>query len=155
MKEFTSKELETFNGKKGAPAYTSYQGKIFDVSASSLWGDGVHLDNHFAGKDLTREMSAAPHSPEVLERFTPVGTVKGFTPIKVEGVLPDTNEISRISLQAAKDLLDQGKKIHFLDVRSVPEEFQIKGSVRYDPMAILNAERVELGIPKDSLIVPY
>ena len=156
MKEFTSKELETFNGKKGPPAYISYQGKVFDVSESSLWVDGEHMDRHLSGKDLTQEMSAAPHGIEVFERFTQVGTLKGFTPVEgVEKVSPETPEISRISPQAVKKLLDQGRKVYFLDVRGIPDEYQIKGSICYEPAAILNAERVELGIPKDSLIIPY
>ncbi len=156
MKEFNSKELEAFNGKKGAPVYTSYQGKVFDVSESSLWVDGEHMDSHLAGKDLTQEISAAPHGTEVFERFTQVGTLKGFTPVEeVEKVSPEALEISRISPRAVKKLLDQGRKVYFLDVRGIPDEYSIKGSVCYEPATILNAERVELGIPKDSLIIPY
>ncbi len=151
-KEFISKELESFNGKKGAPVYTSYQGKVFDVSESSLWVNGEHMDSHLAGKDLTQEISSAPHGAEVFERFPQIGTLKGFTP--VEKALPEP-EISRISPQAAKKLLDQGRKVYFLDVRGIPDEYQIKGSTCYEPVAILNAEHVELGIPKDSLIIPY
>ncbi len=69
MKEFTPKDLESFNGKKGPPTYTSYQGKVYDVSESSLWVDGEHMDTHLAGKDLTEEISSAPHGAEVFERF--------------------------------------------------------------------------------------
>ncbi len=156
MKEFTSKELEAFNGKRGAPTYTSYQGKVFDVSESSLWVGGEHMDTHLAGKDLTQGISSAPHGAEVFERFKQVGTLKGFTPaaepIKVSTEPP---EISRISPQAAKKLLDQGRTVYFLDVRGIPDEQQIKGSICYEPIALLDAQRIELGIPKDSLIVPY
>ncbi len=155
MKEFTSKDLESFNGKKGALTYTSYQGKVFDVSESSLWVDGEHMDSHLAGKDLTDEISSAPHGAEVFERFPQVGTLKGFTPVEAEKVSLETPEISRISPQAVKKLLDQGRKVYFLDVRGIPDEHQIKGSVCYEPVALLSAQRIELGIPKDSLIVPY
>jgi predicted heme/steroid binding protein len=156
MKEFTSKELESFNEKERNPTYVSYQGKVYDVSKSDLWGDEVHLDSHLAGKDLTQEMSAAPHGTEVFDRFTQVGTLKGFTPV-TEALYASAEppEISRISPQAVKKLLDQGRKVYFLDVRGNPDQYQIKGSVCYEPAAILSAERVELGIPKDSLIVPY
>jgi len=156
MKEFTSKELESFNGKKGMPGYTSYQGKVYDISQSSLWVDGEHMDNHLAGKDLTQEISAAPHGAEVFDRFTQVGTLKGFIPVEevIKGS-PETPGISRISPQAVKKLLDQGRKVYFLDVRGIPDQYQIKGSVCYEPAAILSAERVALGIPKDSLIIPY
>ncbi len=64
-------------------------------------------------------------------------------------------QVSRITIQEAKARLDRGEKIYFIDVRGIPDEYQIKGSVCYEPIAILSAERVELGIPKDSLIVPY
>ncbi len=155
MKELTSKELEAFDGKKGATVYTSYQGKIYDVSESSLWVGGEHMDSHLAGKDLTEEMSAAPHGAEVFERFTQVATLKGFTPVEVGNVLSETPKISRIPPQAVKKLIDQGRKVYFLDVRGIPDENQIKGSICYEPAALLSAERVQLGIPKDSLIVPY
>jgi predicted heme/steroid binding protein len=156
MKEFTVKELESFNGRKGAPSYTSYQGKVYDISQSSLWVDGEHMDSHLAGKDLTQEISSAPHGAEVFDRFTQVGTLKGFIPVEEDKKgSPETPEISRISPQAVKKLLDQGRKAYFIDVRGIPDEFQIKSSVCYEPVAILNAQRVELGIPKDSLIVPY
>ncbi len=156
MKEFTSKDLESFDGKKGAPAYTSYQGRVFDVSESSLWVDGEHMDSHLAGRDLTDEISSAPHGAEVFDRFAQVGTLKGFTSVtEIPKASTEPPEISRISPQAAKKLLDQGRKVYFLDVRGIPDEHQIKGSVCYEPVAILNAERVELGIPRDSLIVPY
>ncbi len=155
MKEFTSKNLESFNGKKGVPTYTSYQGKVYDVSESSLWVDGEHMGSHLAGKDLTEEISSAPHGAEVFERFPQVGTLKGFTPVEAEKVSSETPEISRISPPAVKKLLDQGRKVYFLDVRGIPDEHQIKGSVCYEPVALLSAQRIELGIPKDSLIVPY
>jgi len=65
------------------------------------------------------------------------------------------SQISRITIQEAKERLDRGEKVYFIDVRGVPDEYQIKGSVCYEPIAILSAERVELGIPKDSLIITY
>ncbi len=66
-----------------------------------------------------------------------------------------TSQVTRISVQEAKERLDRGEKAYFLDVRGVPDEYQIKGAICYEPVAILSAERVELGIPKDSLIIPY
>lgn len=76
MKEFTAQELETFSGKDEAPAYTSYEGKVYDVSESSLWIDGEHMGSHVAGRDLTEEMAEAPHGPEVLDEFSEVGTLR-------------------------------------------------------------------------------
>ncbi len=63
--------------------------------------------------------------------------------------------MSRITAQEAKERLDRGEKVYFLDVRGAPDEYQIKGAVCYEPVALLSAERVELGIPKDSLIILY
>jgi hypothetical protein len=68
---------------------------------------------------------------------------------------PSSPEIWRVTIQEAKQRLDRGEKVYFLDVRGVPDECQIKGSACYEPIAILRAERIELGIPKDSLIIPY
>ena len=65
------------------------------------------------------------------------------------------SQISRITIQEAKERLDRGEKVYFIDVRGIPDEYQIRGSVCYEPIAILSAEHVELGIRKDSLIIPY
>jgi len=76
MKEFSSDELLTFNGKDGNPAYIAFQGKVYDVSKSRLWPKGFHMNRHHSGKDLSADISAAPHGTEVLERYPQVGTVK-------------------------------------------------------------------------------
>ncbi len=76
MKEFSSKELGTFNGKDGRPIYFAYKGKVYDVSDSDLWMDGEHQFMHLAGMDLSNEILDAPHEEEVFERFPVVGTLK-------------------------------------------------------------------------------
>jgi predicted heme/steroid binding protein/uncharacterized membrane protein len=76
MKEFTSEELTSFNGKGGKPVYIAFQGKIYDVSGSRLWSSGLHMNRHPSGKDLTGEISAAPHGLEVFERYPQVGILK-------------------------------------------------------------------------------
>lgn len=76
MKEFDAADLATYDGKDGKPAYVVYQGEVFDVSESKLWKGGIHMNRHHAGKDLTMNIQAAPHTPEVLERLPRVGTVK-------------------------------------------------------------------------------
>ena len=65
------------------------------------------------------------------------------------------SQISRITIQETRDLINRGGKVYFIDVRGHPDEYQIKGSVCYEPNSILSAERVELGIPKESLIITY
>jgi predicted heme/steroid binding protein len=77
MKKFTEEELRKYNGKKGRPAYVAYEGKVYDVSASFLWQDGLHQVLHSAGVDLTTALEQAPHSAEVLKRFPVIGILLG------------------------------------------------------------------------------
>jgi predicted heme/steroid binding protein/uncharacterized membrane protein len=76
MKEIDPKELLKRNGEKGQPVYIAHQGKVFDVSKSKLWQGGVHMNRHHAGHDLTADIQAAPHGPEVLERYPQVAGLK-------------------------------------------------------------------------------
>ena len=73
LKKFTIKELEEYTGKNGKPAYVAYNGKVYDLSQSSLWGGGEHMGMHHAGKDITEELELAPHGEEVLERVKLIG----------------------------------------------------------------------------------
>jgi len=56
--------------------YIAQGGKVFDVTASKLWKGGLHMKRHHAGKDLTTDIQAAPHTPEVLDRYPQVGVLK-------------------------------------------------------------------------------
>lgn len=76
MKEYTSEELLGFNGKDGNPAYIVFQENVYDVSKSRLWPKGLHMNRHASGKDLSADISAAPHGVEVLERYPQVGLLK-------------------------------------------------------------------------------
>ena len=76
MKEFTPDELAEYNGTSGKPIYIAHNGKVYDVSESRLWRNGVHMKRHQAGTELTTDMQAAPHEKDVLERFPQVGTLK-------------------------------------------------------------------------------
>jgi predicted heme/steroid binding protein/uncharacterized membrane protein len=80
MEQFTAEELLSFNGKEGKPIYIAFQGKVYDVTKSPLWAKGLHMNRHPAGKDLTTEISAAPHGLEVLERYPQIGMVKKGPP---------------------------------------------------------------------------
>ena len=77
MKEFTEEELAQYNGKNGNPVYVVYKGKVYDVSASFLWKDGIHQVLHRAGVDLTDALEQAPHGGDVLEKFPVVGVLHG------------------------------------------------------------------------------
>ena len=74
----TREELEKYNGLNGMPHYIAYKGKIYDVTTSPLWRDGMHFE-HYAGDDLTEEIAGAPHGEEVLEEFPVVALLKEDT----------------------------------------------------------------------------
>jgi predicted heme/steroid binding protein len=88
MKEFTSEELVTFNGKDGHPVYIAFEGKVYDVSKSPLWSTGLHMNRHPSGKDLSGEISAAPHGSEVFERYPQVGLLKKGMPEELKHLPP-------------------------------------------------------------------
>lgn len=88
MKELTAEELSSFNGKDGQPIYIAFQGKVYDVTKSPLWAKGLHMNRHPAAKDLTGEISAAPHGPEVLERYPQIGVVKKGPPEELKHLPP-------------------------------------------------------------------
>ncbi len=87
MKEFTLEELKEFNGKDGKPAYVALHGRVFDVTQSQLWSKGIHMNRHLPGKDLSGEITAAPHGPDLLERYPQIGTLKKGPPEEL-GHLP-------------------------------------------------------------------
>jgi predicted heme/steroid binding protein len=75
QRNFTLEELKKYDGKEGRPAYIAYKGKVYDVTDNYLWTDGDHQGEHVAGKDLTEEMTSAPHGEENLERVKLIGTL--------------------------------------------------------------------------------
>lgn len=72
----TAEELARYDGQNGQPAYVAVNGIIYDVTASPLWKDGNHVDQHQAGGDLTEELKSAPHVRMVVERFPTVGRLE-------------------------------------------------------------------------------
>lgn len=73
LRKFTIEELKQYDGKDGRPAYIAYKGKVYDVTDDYLWIDGDHQGEHQAGKDLTEEMSQAPHGEDRLELVKLIG----------------------------------------------------------------------------------
>jgi predicted heme/steroid binding protein/uncharacterized membrane protein len=73
VKEMDEQELKRMNGKDGNPVCVAFRGKAYDVSQSPHWNTGIHMGRHTSGQDLTKEIGAAPHGPEVLEKFSQVG----------------------------------------------------------------------------------
>jgi predicted heme/steroid binding protein len=70
---FTRSELAKFDGRQGRPAYIAFHEKVYDVTASFSWEDGLHYDEHRAGVDHTEAMLEAPHGDESLDDFPVVG----------------------------------------------------------------------------------
>jgi predicted heme/steroid binding protein/uncharacterized membrane protein len=76
-KQFDPETLLKADGKDGKPVYVAHKGKVIDVSGSALWKGGLHMGRHYAGRDLTSDIEAAPHGPEMLDRYPRVGVLKG------------------------------------------------------------------------------
>ena len=74
-RRFTLEELAQYNGKDGQNAYVAYLGKVYDVTGSRLWRNGVHVRAHNAGEELTASMLAAPHADDVMSRYPVVGVI--------------------------------------------------------------------------------
>ena len=72
MRNFSKSELALYNGQDREQIYVAFQGKVYDVSGSRLWKNGKHYE-HWAGQDLTDELSSAPHTERVFEKFAVVG----------------------------------------------------------------------------------
>jgi predicted heme/steroid binding protein len=77
MLRLTREELRKFNGRGGRPAYIACSGRIYEVTGSQLWEDGLHMEAHSAGEDLTSHLPLAPHGGEMLERYPQVGELVG------------------------------------------------------------------------------
>jgi predicted heme/steroid binding protein len=65
---FSAAELQRYNGERGRPVYVAYAGVVYDVSDCPKWRSGLHELLHFAGFDLSGELSDAPHGTEVFTR---------------------------------------------------------------------------------------
>jgi predicted heme/steroid binding protein len=76
QRTFTVDELAQFDGKHGRPAYIAFGGKVYDVTASAMWENGEHEDEHSAGVDLTDDEEFAPHNEDVLAPFPIVGMLE-------------------------------------------------------------------------------
>ena len=72
----TKEELAKHDGKDGRPAYIAVNGKVYDVSESPRWENGLHPPDHMAGQDLTEELAQAPHVRAVVDRFPFIDTLE-------------------------------------------------------------------------------
>jgi 2-oxoglutarate ferredoxin oxidoreductase subunit beta len=76
LKSFTLGELQRFDGTDGKPIYIAYNGKVYDLSASSLFQGEKRMRCHIAGKDLTKDIDLAPHGEDLVFKFPMVGRLK-------------------------------------------------------------------------------
>lgn len=73
--EITSKELSTFDGMEGRPAYVAVNGIIYDVSNEATWGGASHF-GLMAGKDLTPQFNSCHGMIGILSKLPKVGVLK-------------------------------------------------------------------------------
>lgn len=76
MKKVTQEELEKGTGTEGNASLVAVDGKVYDVTSSKMWKNGIHFKTHQAGKDLSLGLQAAPHGDDVLERFEQIGELE-------------------------------------------------------------------------------
>ncbi len=69
---YSRQQLALRNGQDKPEIWVAYRGLIYEVTESRLWRNGKHYE-HWAGQDLTDELSDAPHTEAVFERFSVVG----------------------------------------------------------------------------------
>ena len=72
LRTFTLSELQQYDGRDGK-VYVAFKGKVFDVSESYHWRNGIHQVLHRGGCDVTEDLNHAPHSPDLLQKFPVVG----------------------------------------------------------------------------------
>lgn len=72
---YTKSQLALRNGQDKPEIWIAHEGFIYDVSRSRLWHRGRHYE-HWAGQDLTAELTQAPHSKKVLEKFEIIGKLQ-------------------------------------------------------------------------------
>jgi predicted heme/steroid binding protein len=75
LKSFTKQQLALRNGQDRPEIWVAFQGDIYDVTTSRLWNNGKHYE-HWAGQDLTEELSDAPHTTKVFDKFIKIGILK-------------------------------------------------------------------------------
>jgi len=73
LKKISIDDLRRHDGREGRPAWVGWDGKVYDVTGSRLWKEGVHVRKHNAGQDLTSDMDLAPHDDSVFEGWELVG----------------------------------------------------------------------------------
>lgn len=61
-------DVRQYDGKNGNSAYIIFENKVYDVTDSKMWKNGIHMNRHKAGEDMTDFISMAPHGADLLEK---------------------------------------------------------------------------------------
>ena len=69
---YTKSQLALRNGQDRPEIWIAYKGVIYDVTPSRLWFNGKHYE-HWAGQDLTAELTDAPHDDWVFQNLKAIG----------------------------------------------------------------------------------
>ncbi len=77
LPSYTTGQLALRNGQDKPEIWVAYKGLIYDVTESRLWRKGQHYE-HWAGQDLSEELSEAPHNASVFKRVKAVGVLKAY-----------------------------------------------------------------------------
>ncbi len=81
-KVFTRKDLEQFDGREGRPLYIVFKGRVYDLTSSQLWVEGMHMAVHSRDENLAETIKDAPHTEEILDRFEQVGRLEEEAPVR-------------------------------------------------------------------------
>jgi len=71
---YSRSQLAVRNGSDRDEIWIAFKGTIYDVTESRHWRNGMHY-SHWAGQDLTEELTEAPHNEAVFRRFKAIGTL--------------------------------------------------------------------------------
>ncbi len=74
LPKYNKNQLALRNGQDKPEIWVAYLGQIYDVTESRLWLNGKHYQ-HWAGQDLTEELTESPHTDTVFSRLKLVGVL--------------------------------------------------------------------------------
>ena len=73
--EIDRETLAQHDGKEGRKAFVAVEDKVYEVTGNRLWKNGVHMNRHQAGVDLTEAIAASPHGKDILAKIQQKGTL--------------------------------------------------------------------------------
>jgi len=104
MEKLRPADLKQRNESGSREVLIACNGRVYDVSKSPIWKNGVHMKRHQAGEDLSAAIQGAPHGEEVFEKFAPVAEFEAE---------PSTEAPRGRLLQFLLDLHPHPMSVHF------------------------------------------